>query len=59
MHFLQQMECLLRDCKCQYKNVVFLSYKHVEKPTRLYDIFNCLQSYIAFGLLVCMKDHLC
>ena len=46
-------------CKCQYKNVVFLSYKHVEKPTRLYDIFNCLQSYIAFGLLVCMKDHLC
>ena len=45
-------------CKCQYKNVVFLSYKRVEKPTRLYDIFNCLQSYIAFGLLVCMKDHL-
>ena len=26
-------------CKCQYKNVVFLSYKNVEKPTRLYDIF--------------------
>lgn len=25
--------------KCQYKNVVFLSYKNVEKPTRLYDIF--------------------
>lgn len=26
-------------CKCQYKNVVFLSYKNVGKPTRLYDIF--------------------
>lgn len=26
-------------CKCQYKNVAFLSYKNVEKPTRLYDIF--------------------
>ena len=26
-------------CKCQYKNVAFLSYKNVGKPTRLYDIF--------------------
>ncbi len=26
-------------CKCQYKNVSFLSYKNVGKPTRLYDIF--------------------
>ena len=25
--------------KCQYKNVAFLSYKNVEKPTFLYDIF--------------------
>lgn len=25
-------------CKCQYKIVVFLSYKNVGKPTRLYDI---------------------
>ena len=29
----------VRLCKCQYKNVVFLSYKHVGKPTCLYDIF--------------------
>ena len=29
-------ECEL--CKCQYKNVAFLSYKNVGKPTRLYDI---------------------
>lgn len=26
-------------CKCQYKNVGFISYKHVGKPTRLYEIF--------------------
>ena len=26
-------------CKCQYKNVAFISYKNVGKPTRLYDIF--------------------
>ena len=27
------------NCKCQYKNVGFVSYKHVGKPTFLYDIF--------------------
>lgn len=26
-------------CKCQYKNVGFISYKHVGKTTCLYDIF--------------------
>ena len=26
-------------CKCQYKNVGFISYKRVGKPTCLYDIF--------------------
>ena len=26
-------------CKCQHKNVGFISYKHVGKPTRLYEIF--------------------
>lgn len=46
------------DCKCQYKNVVFLSYKNVGKPTFLYDIFNYLQSYIASDLSFDMKDHL-
>ena len=45
-------------CKCQYKNVVFLSYKHVGKPTCLYDIFSYPQSYIASGPLVCKKVHL-
>ena len=45
-------------CKCQYKNVVFLSYKNVGKPTFLYDIFNYLQSYIASDLSFDMKDHL-
>ncbi len=25
-------------CKCQYKIIVFLLYKNVGKPTRLYDI---------------------
>ena len=44
-------------CKCQYKNVVFLSYKNVGKPTFLYDIFNYLQSYIASDLSFDMKDH--
>ena len=29
----------IRNCKCQYKIVVYLSYKNVEKPTFLYDIF--------------------
>ena len=28
-----------RLCKCQYKNVGFISYKHVGKTTCLYDIF--------------------
>ena len=27
------------ECKCQYKNVGFISYKRVGKPTCLYDIF--------------------
>ena len=27
------------ECKCQYKNVGFISYKHVGKTTCLYDIF--------------------
>ena len=45
-------------CKCQYKNVVFLSYKHVGKPTCLYDIFSYPQSYIASDPLVGTKVHL-
>ena len=28
-----------KSCKCQYKNVGFISYKRVGKPTCLYDIF--------------------
>ena len=28
-----------KQCKCQYKNVGFISYKHVGKTTCLYDIF--------------------
>ena len=46
------------NCKCQYKNVVFLSYKHVGKPTCLYDIFSYPQSYIASDPLVGTKVHL-
>ena len=48
----------VRYCKCQYKNVVFLSYKHVGKPTCLYDIFSYPQSYIASDPLVGTKVHL-
>ena len=29
----------INKCKCQYKNVGFISYKRVGKPTCLYDIF--------------------
>ena len=46
-------------CKCQYKNVVFLSYKNVGKPTFLYDIFRHPQSCIAIDPSTYMKDHLC
>ena len=49
---------IIRYCKCQYKNVVFLSYKHVGKPTCLYDIFSYPQSYIASDPLVGTKVHL-
>ena len=39
-HFMNiTAKVALRCCKCQYKNVVFLSYKNVEKTTRLYNIF--------------------
>lgn len=27
------------NCKCQHKNVGFISYKHVVKTTCLYEIF--------------------
>ena len=56
---LQDYEYVVYDtCKCQYKNVVFLSYKHVGKPTCLYDIFSYPQSYIASDPLVGTKVHL-
>ena len=35
----QEMPACLEWCKCQYKNVGFISYKRVGKPTCLYDIF--------------------
>ena len=34
-----EWEQKFRLCKCQYKNVGFISYKRVGKPTCLYDIF--------------------
>ena len=36
---LPWQEEIIRNCKCQYKNVGFISYKRVGKPTCLYDIF--------------------
>jgi TPP-dependent pyruvate/acetoin dehydrogenase alpha subunit len=36
---IRKIEEQIRKCKCQYKIVVYLSYKNVEKPTFLYDIF--------------------
>lgn len=44
-------------CKCQYKNVGFISYKRVGKTTCLYDIFNYLLAYIASDPSVCKKVH--
>ena len=37
--FLEDGTLKINKCKCQYKNVGFISYKRVGKPTCLYDIF--------------------